>query len=169
MGTINVSTLLPALRLRLGDTDPATYRYLDLWLTTALIQAVKKLGKWWYFKYLVTDAGDVSRNTGTNQFSFDEATYGVIEDQDETIIVLMAAILTLEGSLENSAWSAVSWRDAEIAYSNLEQFRTRDGTINRLINELYDMLKPPTKRLAWTIGYPLPGFQDNEYENKTKP
>src|ERR1035437_10086876 len=121
---VAVDYLIPYLRLRLGDLTPATYRYLDEWLSSALIASVRILGRYWGFKYFVDDSGLVSRNSNCYTFAFEE-NLGIIEGQDEDIIVLKAAIIVLEGNLENSAWSISSWKDSEISFSNLEQSRSR--------------------------------------------
>lgn len=162
----NLLYLIPELRLTLGDTASASYRYTDDWLKVALVAAVKKLGKWWRWKYLISEQGVVSRSP---YYTFDLESPPIIQTSDEAIIILMAAIIILQGSLENAAWNLASWRDAEIAYSNLESGRIRDANLQRFWNDLTTLLKPPSKRLAWSVGYPLPGYQDNEYENKTKP
>ena len=68
--------------------------------------------------------------------------------KDENIIVIKAALLVLEGSLENSAWSVGSWRDAEIAYSNIESGRMRTESLRNLKAELDSLIKAPMKRLS---------------------
>jgi hypothetical protein len=155
---IDISYLIPELRAKIGDMNESSYRYLDSWLKTALVLAVKKLQKYQNYKYLVTSTDEVYRNPEAS-FLFPEGDYGAIQDDDEYIIVLAASIIVLEGSLENSAWDAVSWRDNEISFSNLERYRTKDGTLNRLIGEFNDILKPPKKRLAWVQKNSLPGYK----------
>ncbi len=160
----NLTDLYPRLRLRIGDINPATYRYTDAWLLIALQASVDTLGKWMNYKYILNSSGEIQRNANSNAFIFDEATYGIVEPSDKEIIVTMAAIIVLEGSLENSAWDFASWRDAEISYSNLESSRARGGTLERLWNELLNNIKPPMKRLARAKKSELPGFKDNQYE-----
>jgi hypothetical protein len=161
----NLDSLIDDLRLRIGDTDPTAYRYLDEWLRTALVAGVKTLGRWWNYKYLITTDGtyNVYRNPH-GSFIFDEPTYGTIEQADEEAIVLMSAFLLLQGSLENSAWDFVSWADAEIRFSNLESNRSRTDTLTRIWKELTSTLKTPTQRLAHTLKLSLPGFLQNEQE-----
>jgi hypothetical protein len=144
----NLDNLIMFVRLRTGDTNSSSYRYLDSWIRTALIAAVEKLNKWMNNKYLLDNDYNIYRNPNSQDFSFDEATYGIIEPGDKDVIVLMATIILLEGSLENSAWNFHSWRDAEISYSNLEQSRTRNEVLSKLWTELLNTLKPPVKRLA---------------------
>ena len=162
----DLTELYPRLRLRIGDIVPATYRYTDAWLLVALQASVERLGKWFNYKYLLdATTGQVYRNTNANNFIFEEVdSASVVEPSDKEIIVTMAAIITLEGSLENSAWDFASWRDAEISYSNLESARSRGATLQRLWDELLADIKPPMKRLARSKSNPLQGFKDNSYE-----
>lgn len=159
----NIGYLIPYLRLTMGDTNPTNYRYLDHWLHIALIASVKTLQAWWLDKYLINDSNNIYRNTTTG-IPFEQAEPPTILQRDERPIVLMAAIIILEGSLENSAWSISSWKDAEISFSNLESGRIRDSNLERLWNELNGLIKPPTKRLARTLKGSLPGYLNNEWE-----
>jgi hypothetical protein len=166
MATVVIDYLIPAVRLRIGDYTPATYRYTDEWIVQALILAVKGSQRFWNSRYTITDKGVASRST---YYTFENAeSVGVIEDKDEPIIILLACIYILEGSLENNTWNIGSWKDAEISVSNIEGGRLKDTNVKRLLDELYSYIKPPSKRLAWAIGYPLPGYHKNEYENKTE-
>lgn len=139
--------LLPTLRLKIGDIDSTHYRYLDEWLDISLVAAIKGLQRYWDSKYLVSDTGLVSRNPEYQKFEFDE-TSGVIQNKDEEIIVIKAAIIILEGSLENSAWSIGSWKDAEISYSNIQQGNIRSSTVTNLRSQLDALIKSPMKRLT---------------------
>jgi len=159
----NLGYLIPALRLTIGDTDPAAYRYLDEWLHVALVASVKTLEAWWLDKYLIDTDNNVYRNTECG-VPFEQAEPPVILQRDERPIQLMAAILILNGSLENSAWSTYSWKDAEISFSNLEGGRLRNSNLGRLWDELNYLLKPPTKRLAKTQKGSLPGYLNNKWE-----
>ncbi len=159
---MSLDYLLPFVRLQLGDTNPATYRYTDEWVLIALGLSVRVLQRYWNFRYLIDDADTVTRNPNTI-FLFPESD-GVIQKSDEFPIVLMTCIILLEGSLENNAYSAVSWRDNEISFSNLEQFRTKDANLQRFIRMLNDLLLPPTKKLARARSAPLIGYLNNEYE-----
>ena len=166
MATINIGYLIPYLRLTVGDTTPNLYRYLDEWLLIALKASLTALGRWWgdRNKYLITTTYQVSRNS---LVSFPDEEPPVILPDDERPIVLMAAIIILEGSLENSAWDFVSWRDNEISYSNLESSRSRTGNLERLWNELLSLLNPPAKKLARAIKGSLPGYLNNQFERST--
>lgn len=147
--SVNVDYLIEPLRLRIGDLNPAAYRYLDEWLITALIASVRSLARRWNSKYFISDYGAVERNTDFADFEFDES-YGVIQEKDEQIIVINAAIIILQGSLENQSWNLGSWRDSEISYSNIETSRAKKDILDRLTNELDSYLRPPKNRLVGT-------------------
>ena len=150
--------LIPSLRWKLGDIDSTQYRYMDEWLRVALVSALKTLQRWWGIKYLIDDTTYiVSRYTGST-FTFDEPP--VIQQQDEMPIVIMAAILTKEGTLENSSWSTGSWRDAEVAVSNIEGGRMKEAMMQRLWEELLFYINPPTKRLVGVIRTEIPGAEE---------
>lgn len=159
--TVNIGYLVPHLRLVLGDINPSGYRYATEWLTIALIAAIKSLGRWWNNRYLVDENDLIYRNP---KIAFSQPEPPVILIQDERPVVLMAAIIVLEGSLENSAWNLVSWRDNEIAFSNLEGGRIRDKGLSRLWDELMSLLVPPTKKLAKPVKGSLPGYLRNPFE-----
>lgn len=147
MGSVSIEYLLPALRVRIGDTNSASYRYLDEWLVVALVASVRSLERYWGSKYLITEGGVVTRNSGYTNFEFEESN-GVIQTKDEDIIILKTALIVLEGSLENSAWSIGSWKDAEISYSNIQSGNLRGDTIKNLKAELAELIKSPSKRLT---------------------
>ena len=163
--TTNVDYLIDPLRLHLGDTTSGSYRYTDEWLRTSLIMSIKALQRWWDYKYLVDTNYDVYRNQHWN-YLFSEPP--VIEHGDEQPIILMASIIIKEGSLENNSWNVGSWKDAEIAYSNIEGNKAKVASIEADRKALEDMLKPPTKRLARTQKGSLPGYKKNIYERTTK-
>lgn len=148
MALINVDYLIDQVRVETGDLNPSSYRYLDEWISISLMAAVRSLSRRWSSKYLVTDDGEVSRNTNFPNFEFTEPP--VIQEKDERPIVIAACIILLEGSLENSAYDISSWRDSELSYSNLEQGRIRTDHLTSLRNELDSILLPPSKRLIGT-------------------
>lgn len=164
--TVTLEYLIPYLRLRIGDTNSLAYRYEDTWLLTALQLAVQSLQRYWNYKYLIDSTGNVSRNPNFSNFLFPE-TDGVIERGDENTIIVMAAIVMLEGSFENSAWNVSIWRDAEISYSSVESGKLRNENLKRLFEELNSLVKPPMKRLAQSKKGSLPGYLGNDYEHKT--
>ena len=156
--TTDLDYLIPDLRWRLGDTNPDSYRYLDEWLRVSLVFALKSLQRWWGIKYQIDDSTYVvTRYTGS-EFIFDEPP--VIQQQDEAPIVIMATIMTKQGSIENASWSTGSWRDAEIAVSNIEGGRIREASMQRLWDELQWYISPPTKRLTGVIRTEVPGSEE---------
>jgi hypothetical protein len=145
--TTTVDYLVPFLRLRIGDTNEDTYRYLDEWLRVALIASIRSLERYWGSKYKVSEEGVVTRNTSYASFEFAESE-GLIQKKDEDIIIIKTALIVLEGSLENMAWNTGSWRDAEISYSNIQAGNLRGDTIKNLKAELDMLIKSPSKRLT---------------------
>lgn len=161
--TTNLYEYIERLRLHLGDTNSSSYRYMDEWLRVALISATEALMSRWNYKYLLTNAeDDVYRNPNI-RFLFPEPP--VIQRGDVRPLILMGSIIIKEGSLENSSWNFASWRDAEIAFSNLEASRSKDRSIDRDINELDDILPIRSKRLAQPKKGHLPGYKNNPYEH----
>lgn len=165
-GKNNLVYLLPYLRLRIGDTNPSAYRYLDDWLVVALNLGFKKSERYFNHKYLIDEQNNISRNPNSPKFIFPEPP--ILESADEYLLVLFAAIIVLEQSLENSAWDAASWKDAEISYSNLESFRSKNENLNRLITELNELVISPNRRLAQALKSSLPGYTKNEFEHPLK-
>lgn len=151
MASTTLDYLLPRLRLKLGDTDPLKYRYVDEWLITSLLSAIISLRRWWYDKYDVDETlKEVSRNLlSTIEFSYDEPP--VILQSDETPIILMAAILIKSGAMENNSWSLGSWRDTEVSVSNIEGGRAKEASLRMDWEELKGYLLPPTKRLSHAV------------------
>ena len=141
----NIDYLIPVFRLEIGDLDPTAYRYTDEWLSTALVAAVVALQRWWSNKYLVDSTYTVVSRNPDITFTFDEPP--VIQTPDETPVVLMATYIIKDGSLENSAWSTSTWRDAEYYVSNVEGGRMKNASLQRTWDRLLMYLKPPQKRL----------------------
>lgn len=155
----NLDYLIPVLRLQLGDTVPESYRYMDSWLRTALVSGIKALQRWWGYKYLVDDTTkDVSRNT--DDFDFLYAAPPIILDSDERPIILMASILVKSGQLENNSWNVGSWKDAEIAVSNIEGNRAKEFGYRMDWDELQKYIVPPTKKLATALRIPHPSTEE---------
>lgn len=163
MGTVNIGYLIPDLRLTIGDTNPAAYRYDNEWIRIALLGGLKKLARWWNYRYKLDSDNLVYRNT---LITFSETEPPVIMIGDERPIIIAAALVILEGSLQNNAWNLASWRDAEISYSNLEGGRIKDSNIKRLWEELREAITPPNKRLAKPIKGSLPGYLNNPFERQ---
>jgi hypothetical protein len=135
---------------------------MDEWLRVALISAAEALMPRWNYKYLLNDNNDIYRNPN-HKFIFNEPP--VVQRGDVRPVILMSAIVVKEGSLENQSWNFASWRDAEIAYSNLEGSRSKDRSLERDIEELNSILPERGKRLAQPVKGHLPGYLDNPYEH----
>lgn len=162
MATTTLSGYIPRLRMHLGDDTEGSYRYLDTQLDTALMAAVELLMPRWNYKYLLNDSNEVYRNPNI-RFLFSEPP--VIIRGDIWPIIIQAAIIVKEGSLENSSWNFASWRDAEISYSNLESSRAKDKSLERDLELLDTMLPWRSKRLAQPKKGHLPGYLNNPYEH----
>lgn len=141
---INLDYLIPSLRLHLHDIDSTAYRYTDGWLRVSLVTAVISLQRWWSNKYLVDSTYNVYRN---DLWTYTMAEPEVIQQFDETPVILMASFLIKSGVLESNSWSIGSWRDAEYAVSNIESGRIKDAGLMRDWNMLLMYMKPPQKRL----------------------
>ncbi len=160
--TVNLSYLIPRLRLHLGDINPASYRHLDEWLRLSLIASVESLQPWWSNRYLLDSKDDAYRKAGV---TFKESQPPVVQQGDTRAIVLMAGMIIKSGDLENLAWNVGAWRDAEISYSNIEASRRKSDLLKRDWEELVSILKVPQKRLSGTGKSHMPGFVRNPYEH----
>jgi len=161
MTTTTLTYLVSDLRLHLGDLDATSYRYLDEWLESALLASVKTLGSWWNFKYLVNVSNEAYRNPYTT-FLFPEPP--VIENQDERPIILMSSVILKSGSLQDHSWDVGSWRDNELAYSNIEGSKDKVALLKMDWDELTTLLTPPNKVLSFSKKLSLPGYTKNIYE-----
>ena len=148
--------LIPRLRLKLGDLNPSSYRYLDEWLHAALIASIDALQRWWNYKYIIDNNNRVYRNPNIG-FLFPEPP--IIERGDIQPIILMASIILKSGSLENFSWNLGSWRDAEISFSNIEGGRGKQESLKSDWEELKSLLTIPGKKLAFPVKGHLPGYQ----------
>lgn len=162
MATQSLTYLIPRLRLQIGDIDSSNYRYLDEWLELSLVASLETLERWWNRKYLIDSENQVYRNPKIT-FLFPEPP--IVERGDIRPIVLMASIILKSGSLEDFSWNVASWRDAEIAFSNIEGSRGKQAGLDRDWEELISLLPPPNKKLAFSQKGHLPGFKHNIYEN----
>jgi hypothetical protein len=154
-----LSDLMSELRIHLGDNNLTTYRYLDEWLMTALESSVMALQRWWGDKYIFDLTGDnIIRNpTYTNWVMTSPPE---IQERDRRPIVLMASILIKSGQLENNSWGLGSWRDAEIAVSNIEGGKAKQFSISLDWEELKMYILPPTKKLAGSLRIPHPSTEE---------
>lgn len=157
--TTDLDFLIPELRLHIGDTDGTAYRYLDSWLRVALVSALKSLQRWWRIRYVIDETTYVVSRYENSTFSEEEPP--VVLAQDQMPIILMASILVKSGVLQSSSWTTGSWRDAEIAVSNIESGKIRDTSLKMDWDMLLLYIKPPIKRLSIPTRDSIPGA--NEY------
>jgi len=132
-------------------TEP--YSYTDDLLDAYLMQGMRMLGVRWNYRYLITITGTVTRNTAIT--SWKTTSPPIIEYGDESKIILQSAILLKSGSAFNSSWDVGSWKDDEIAYSNIQAAKSRDLSIIRDQELLDQLLKG---RLFIGSAYDLPGY-----------
>ena len=147
-----VSGLIDPLRRQLDDVvEPYTFE--DDTLVGYLLDAVKALGSRWYNKYYVTTVSGLTnrvvRNDVDDLFDFSEPP--VIQSTDERPIVLQASVIIKGSSKYKQSGSAVSWRDEEIAYSNIESARQRSSTLQDDLDELNRLL--PMKLARGKMGH----------------
>jgi hypothetical protein len=137
METTTLGYLIAPLRRQLSDyTEP--YTYSDVVLSGFLLDSIKALGNRWNNRYRVATVDSVSdlviRNGDAYLFEFSEPP--VIQYQDERAVVLQASILIKSSTKWSESGSAVTWKDEEISYSNLESARQRSSTLQDDIDEL---------------------------------
>lgn len=149
----NLEILIDALRLQIGDTG-VTMTYSDESLHSTLKYAVNALMRRWQNRYYLDSENVVQRNTINCYFDF--ASPPVIQRQDERAIVLMGAIIIKGGKKFSTASDVVSWKDDEVAYSNIESSRQTASSLSDDIKELELLL--PSKRLARSISGRLEGY-----------
>ena len=152
--TTDLDYLIPELRFMIGDIDETAYRYLNSWLRVALVGSIKTLQRWWRIRYEIDDSYVVTRYSEST-FSIDSPP--VIMTADEMPILLMASVLIKSGAMQNSSWTTGSWRDAEIAVSNIEGGKLKNQSLEKDWNALKMYLKPPTKRLGKGTRDSIPG------------
>ena len=146
----DVDHLIPVLRFYLGDYD--TRRYLTDTLRDALIFGVRMLMRQWASRYTVDDDGTITRSTA---IGFDSAAPPVIQYKDGPPIVIQAAMLIKSGSLQDSSWQIASWRDDEIAVSNIQADKSRRDSLKHDEALLKEYFK---RRLHAGSRQELPGF-----------
>lgn len=140
--TSNLEELIGALRVQIGDIDPSP-AYSDEYLHRILGYAVNALMNRWSKKYYLDNDGVVHRNLSN---IFDFSSPPVIQRQDERAIVLQSSIMIKSGTKFSDSGDAVSWRDDEIRFSNIEAARQKSSALADDIAELNAML--PTNKLA---------------------
>jgi hypothetical protein len=154
---INLDYLLPTLRFKMGDIDPASYRYTDGWLRVALISGVNAMQRWWGDRYIVDSAYNTTRGAS---YTFLYTDPPLIQGMDERPLILMSSILIKSGQLESNSWNVGSWKDAEIAVSNIEGSRSKQFGLGLDWEELKMYILPPTHRLSGALRIPHPEVEE---------
>lgn len=162
MATTYLTYLIRRLRLQIGDLDSSAFRYTDEQLELTLTASIEALQSWWEYRYLIDENDEVYRNP---DITFKYAEPPVIQRSDIRPIILMGSIIVKSSSLENLAYSLGAWRDAEVSYSNIESGRSKDKSLQRDLEELKNILKPPQKKLYGGSKTHLPGYVENIFED----
>jgi hypothetical protein len=155
--TSNLEELILGLRVQLGDTNPVP-TYSDEFLHMVLREAVSTLMTRWNDKYYISETGVVTRSPSE---LFDYSSPPVIQYKDRRPIVLQASIMIKSGKKFNTSGEAVSWRDEEISYSNLESSRQLTSTLQDDLNELNSIL--PGGKGGKLLARPLMGRLYGEF------
>jgi hypothetical protein len=138
--TTTLAYLIPQLRRHISDFT-APYSFDDTLLSGLLFDAIKALGRRWNNRYRVATVDSVPdlvvRSDDSTMFTFSAPP--VIQYQDERAVVLQASIILKSSTKWSESGSAVTWRDEEISYSNLESARQRSSTLQDDIGELNGM------------------------------
>jgi len=151
----DVTQLIDQLRLHMGDYT-APYTFSDSVMETALISAINALGRRWSYRYSATSSGTVTRSSTA---TFRDAAPPTIAAADERPIILQAAIILKGAQYEGHVWDIGSWRDDEVAYSNIAAAKSADSSIGRDLEELERLLKARLYGASRQSleGYKLPG------------
>lgn len=140
------------LRFYLGDIA-VPQRYEDTHLRHSLVMACKALMKKWRNRYSINASYSISRSPTAE---FYELQPPIIERADERAFILQASIIVKSADITNTASSIGSWRDDEIAYSNIASAKVRDISLESDIKELELWLR---RRLFGSARQALPGFK----------
>jgi len=135
----NLEELIGPLRVQIGDIGPVP-TYSDETLHLVLRYATSALMVKWRDKYFVDVEGVVHRNSNE---TFDFSSPPEIQSKDWRAIVLQASIMIKSGTKFSESGNVASWRDEEIAYSNIESARQRSSTLDDDVAELNRLF--PTK------------------------
>jgi len=153
--TSNLEELILPLRVQIGDLggEPT---YSDETLHEILKVAVNGLMRRWNSRYYIDNNGIVQRNTTV---TFEFSSPPIIQRADHRAIVLMASIMIKGGTKFTESGQTLSWRDDEVAYSNIEGARQRSTSLEDDITELNSILPLPLKKLAKALYGDLPGWK----------
>lgn len=147
----DIDSLIPTLRMYLGDWEEP-YRYTTNTLRMALIFAVKVLMRRWRSKYKIENETTIVRNPN---YTFEFSAPPTVQVYDEPAIVVQAAVTIKSGTMQEASWQVGSWKDDEIAVSNIEGSRSRRDGLDKDIIWLNDYFK---RRLFAASKQSLVGF-----------
>jgi hypothetical protein len=151
----NLDPYIPIVRIHLGDVTGT--QFSDNLVRTALVYGVKALGQKWSNRYFIftsdmaisateinTPSGIVTVATLPNEYDAFRNTYQpftsseppVIEQTDETPLILMAALGVRKSVITSSMSAFTNWSTPDLSYSNVQASKS-----------LMDMLSADQKAL----------------------
>lgn len=151
-----IDYLIPQLRNHLGDQT--TLVHTTDYLRQCILEALKVLLPRLNYKYMFTSDTTIARNTSAINGSFRFDSPPIIERHDERPIILQASIDIKEGIILTNWNSIGSWRDDEMASSNIQGGNMLQASIARDIQELDMLLPDRSKKLARTRKESMMGF-----------
>ena len=143
--------LISDLRLQVGDLDSTSYT--DGYLRQVLVMATKTLMKKWRNRYTINSAYVVARNPSS---VYSIVSPPIIEYADERAFILQSSIIIKSSDITDNAWNVGSWRDDELAYSNIAGASALLKSLTDDINELSNLLR---RRLFSGSKQTLGGFK----------
>jgi len=143
--------MIEDLRFYLGDVS-LPYRYANTHLRHGLVMACKALMKKWRNRYSIDASYDTSRSSTAD---FYELNPPMIERADEPAFILQASIIIKTAELQDTSWDIASWRDDELAYSNIAGGGALKQSLNNDIAALAEFLR---RRLFGSSRQTMPGF-----------
>lgn len=150
--TTDVDFLIEDERFYLGDVT-VPYRYANNHLRHGLVMACKSLMKKWRNRYSINASYVISRSPTAE---FYELSPPIIERADEVAFILQASIIIKTAELQDTSWDIASWRDDEIAYSNIAGGGALKASLSNDMAALEDFLR---RRLFGSARQALVGFK----------
>ena len=135
----NLDYLIPAVRMHVGDLTSTVFS--DSILRTALVYGVQSLGPRWNNRYLImmsgmmlddhtisTPVGNITVDVIPNEYDAFRNTYQtfasedppVLEQTDQTPLLLSAAMLVRRSALTSSMSAFSAWSTPDLSYSNVQ-------------------------------------------------
>lgn len=145
----NLEELIIPLRVQIGDIE-TTPTYSDELLHLILRQAVAALMTRWHDKYYVTNEGVICRNP--NEL-WDWSSPPVIQHKDRRAIILQSSITIKGGKKFSESSNAVTWKDEEISYSNVQSAKQISSTLGDDVKELNELFPVKLARSKYSRQY----------------